>query len=470
MPGIGIGIGIPFRRNLGKIRHTYVKEDAARYIFSESFFNNGIVYASPLGLDSNDGLTVETPKKTISAAITIVQSGGVIQLLDGTYDMGEEAGGYLLNNSAKSFKIIGNLINPSSVILEQNNTAVAAIRYRNSGNAELAYLKITATSNAPLIYHDANYAIFNFHFNNVIFEHSGTGDAARWYRIAGGNVSDLVERHICFNECQFISSNFSVVNATMLSNVGVNTHFLFNACNFEANSSAIFYAKSKANLYAYNNSILIEGNRVAIQCGEDTAIPSYNVGNIDLRSNDIRYSSGHCSHGILLGRGTQKVYCINNIIKIEETTDDAAIGIVVKTIAEEVGESIINGNYIEAPRTLYVKGGAKNSIQYNSLVNNYVNGFGLEIANPLEEIQLYSTENIFTQNNVISKMSSIRMYGSTVKASMLSWTIDNNNFYDKNYYYVNDNSAITAWVDKSLFWDKDANSSLISIVRLPIYI
>jgi hypothetical protein len=55
---------------------------------------------------------------TISAAYSAASAGDIIQLIDGTYDMASESGGYLLlGTAAKRIRIQGNATDRTAVIL-----------------------------------------------------------------------------------------------------------------------------------------------------------------------------------------------------------------------------------------------------------------------------------------------------------------------------------------------------------------
>jgi hypothetical protein len=155
-------------------------------------------YVDPLGSDSNDGLTVGTPFKTIQKAVNTVASIDLtiydvtIQLADGTYTGAAVINGPWVGSGVVTIK--GNAASPANVIISTGSAT--AIQAYNSAAVVVRDLKITNTgggANGLLASCGASIEFTNLNFGaiglaQVRAEDGAVVTATGNYQITGGAV------------------------------------------------------------------------------------------------------------------------------------------------------------------------------------------------------------------------------------------------------------------------------------------
>lgn len=459
---------------LPRLSHIYFDDSTIARKQPETLSYNGTTYYvdSSKADDTGNGLTPATAKKTIMAAYNIASNGCIIQLSDGTYDLSSESGGYcLFNTTNKGVLIQGNSANKELVILSQTSGSYA-IRFRNCGAMMLKDLTISTSGNSVAIYsdYDAAYSNTNQLFNNCIFNHSGTG---RFYQHQGMSLTDTKVYNL-----NFIDSilNITTSNDTLLlTNAGNNFNILFSNCTINRNNNiALKNEAGKANLYIYSCRFVMSGNYIAIQQGKDTLTPAFEYGIIDVRQCTVNYDSGLYQHGILFGRGISYGYCINNYVYMDSVNNSLALGIVIKSRAENLGNVLFYGNYIVSPRPCYIKGGSKNDIRFNTFINSISNYGGFEFTNYLDgSTSVLSNQNNFEANTVVATGNAIQLYNDPT-SEQSEVTIQNNTLKENRYFFVTNylQVGITtySWENRQTFWnpDNDIDSLRLTDSNLPI--
>ncbi|MGL4670435.1 MAG: hypothetical protein ACRCVG_07600 [Methanobacteriaceae archaeon] len=138
-----------------------------------SSFSNGItvfaigdeIYVSVSGNDSNNGYTPETAKRTIAAALTAVNNGGTIYILEGTYS-GTGNVGLTIN---KNVTIVG--VTALNDVIINGNTSQRIITVGNNVNLQIKNIIFTnaqITGSGAVIY-SLGTNILNISLNNCTF-------------------------------------------------------------------------------------------------------------------------------------------------------------------------------------------------------------------------------------------------------------------------------------------------------------
>jgi hypothetical protein len=440
-------------------------EEIARVTILLPTYSGTIIYVSTGGNNTNDGLTVGTAKKTIGGAISAVANGGIIQMVDGAYDLVDEDLGYLYVNTSKTFQIRGNASDRSLVKITATGAAYHIIRMSVSGGILWQDLTIEAGKNLPLIRTDLDKSVHSVWCKNVHFNFTSGGTGAKFFRATNADINGVDVRDFVFENCLFTSASSLSLAAMDFVNTGVNIRVLILNCEFETTTIPILENSTKAKYYVYDNTIVINGNAVAVRFGEDTVQPTHIVGLVDCRNNTITYGSGFGQHGILIGRGTADVYCVNNRIVMDNINNASVIGMVIKSTPDELGKSYIAGNYITSRRGIYIKGGTYNTIELN-YAYCYDDGFCFETEDPTHEATLLSRNNV-VRKNIFYGGTGVNLRTATSKESMESGIMNNNRFYlgdNKIYLYATQ----TEWENKSDFWNLDNFSILLDYTNLPI--
>lgn len=449
----------------------YFAESTARHALSTKTYAGTTYYVNAAKSDdSGNGLTAGTAKKTITAAYALASDGDIIQLLDGTYDLSEESGGYLdLNRHGIGVHIKGNALDKTAVGLDNSTSGAYVVRLRDCGDIKFSNLTLSTSLNVNLVNADYNSSYLNEKaiFHNCKFSHTGTGAISVFSR-ASSSVTDTFVSLNEFYNCEFDNSLFggsAVFDAYLNSPTSI---FHIEGCTFDAaNQKQINISTGKPKCYVYDNIIIMNGNIKAVQFGLDTANPAYNFSAIDFRSNTITYTAGKAEHGILIGRGVVEGTFYANEITIPTKADSLALGIVVKSTPATVGNVLIYGNYVDAPRPMYIKGGSKNDIRYNYLVCNTTGYAGLEYVNYLAGgTDVLSTYNVvkyntvdgggFGYNIIIYDGGCSQEENVTIQTN----TFSNNRYSDENKYLL-DVSTDYEWADRDDFWTSNETDSVI---------
>jgi len=419
---------------------------------------------------------------TLTAAYTAAVNGDIILVAAGTYEMSAESGGYwLVNTSTKGVIVRGATGNPADVIFNHTSNATYGIRLRDC--LDMQFENITFQSSgtfAPFIMEQA-YASNFVKFKNCILNQTSGGASGVFGRTSLTSDTDVI--WVEFENC-VIASN-GTITPIQYTVSGVNETFRMEACTVTTTgltgiASTISYKSDhKGTLCLYDCTFNSSVNNIIIQVGEDETVPTNTTFKTDIRNCSIAYTGAAYNHAVLLGRGTNKVYCVNNNIYIPSTSNTLAIGMVIKTAATAVNDSYIAGNNILAPRPFYIKGGQNNIIKFNICETNYPTSyFGLDIANP-EAIRI-SSGNVVRFNNFYGGLAAIGTYDSASwedpETTIQGWNINNNRYYSTNGTWANISGSSKAFsVKRTIYlnsndvYSKMITSKIINISTSNIY-
>lgn len=372
---------------------------------------------------------------TLTAAYTAANDGDIILVAAGTYLTSAESGGYwLVNTNTKGVIVRGATGNPNDVIIRHTSAATYGIRLRDCLGMQFENLTFEDQGTfAPFIMEQA-YACNWVKFKNCKFKQTSGGAAGIFGRTSLTSDTDVI--WIEFDQCT-IESNGTIapiqytasgVNETLLiTNTTIITTGLTGvACTHQYDSG------HKGVFAMYDCTLTSSNNNIILRVGDDEAVPTNTTFKVDVRNNIFSYTGSFANHGVLLGRGSNKVYFVNNTITIPSSSNSLAIGIVLKTTATAVNDAYIAGNYSVAPRPYYFKGGQNLITKYNTFITNYpTTYFGLEVANP--DAGRISTGNVVRFNNIFGGLAAIGTYDSASwedpETTIKGWDINYNRYY-----------------------------------------
>lgn len=408
---------------------------------------------------------------TLTAAYAACSSGDIIEVY-GTINLNSETGGYWLINNSINVLVRGSTSNPSDTILTQGTAVSYGVRCRVNSGIVFQNLTITTNQNITPIYVDLDQANRNMVFDNCIITNTNGGaTSARCFYING--VQDTKTNYFEFKNCTFTKNNTSKFLEFDLG--GINTTVLLTNNTFNCTNSPALEPRATflGNIIFYNNTVLMNSNTIALQFGNDTTKPSTSINSVDVRGNVVKFNQTFVQHGILLGRGTNTVKCYNNEVYMMSSSDASAIGLVVKTTSTNVGDSLIKGNFVYAPRPFYIKGGSKTTTSNNIFVSNYDNGsnwecFGfVNYKNGADEV--LSRSNVVTYNTFMSTHNAIHIYDEVggSESSVVSFktgTYNYNKFYMNADRYLVDLISNTSysWDNRDLFFGASSENELYS--------
>jgi len=391
---------------------------------------------------------------TLTDAYAAAANGDILQLIDGTYNLASESGGYwLVNTNTKGVLVRGNVANNGAVIISQTTATAYGIRLRDCNSMTFENITFTSNQNATLIQSEA-YTSNNYNkFKNCIFTLSNTGVSPKAYSrtstIAGTNTI-----HIEFDNC--IINTSGSTPSIAYGESGVNEQILIKSCTFNCkNFALLYYSNNHGKIAVYDSNFTIDfSGASAIQFGENTAAPTFTDFTVDVRNNNFSYINNTFDHAILAGRGTNKIYCVNNTFHAPAIDDGNNMAIVIKTIASAVGNAYFAGNYMSSARPIYLKGAKNCIIKYNTFVSNVPTWECLSVINPASD--LLSTGNVITQNNFIGGNKAIMCYPASgfdsAATSLKTGTIDYNNYYSSTTTWAVDNITSYTFANRYTFW------------------
>lgn len=412
---------------------------------------------------------------TISAAITAAVSGDIIQLIDGTYNTASESGGYLLiNDASKRLLIRGNAANNSAVTIQLSSVASFCVRLRIANQITFQNLKITSNQTNPAVTVEMGTPAgpVTCLFDNCIIENTSASAVNTVHLLGVLSNNNYYE----FKNCTIYSNNntgsrpiaastITDANATLYSNPVLITGSTIYGFVTLQDSAVDFTAYDTAFIQRQFNSQFI------IAFGSDVVAPVNLLSRIDIRSCSFKDENDFQGHAVLLGRGTKTIYFVNNYIFIGPGVDSLALGMVVKSTPSTIGGVVIDGNYIEAPRPVYIKGAVNCYIRRNQTVSNWADltaGYGFELQNPNNpDGPIASIGNVIIHNNLrgkIGAMSFTTQAGAASGSDSAKLCIFNNNIYmvSDGTTYI-DGSPDVAWINRGDFWTQDTNSRFIVI-------
>lgn len=404
---------------------------------------------------------------TLTAAYAAAANGDILQLIDGTYDLAAESGGYwLINTNTKGVLVRGNASNNGAVILAQTS-ATYGIRMRDANSMTFENITFTSAQNYSngIINHEV-YANNNyFKAKNCVFTNTNTGTSARIFNRAA-TIGSTTAIHIEFERCTFNHSGTSS-SPVAITTTGVNEVLLFNKCTFNSSSITINYSSNnKGTLAVYDCSFMQNANVSGMLLGENTDVPVYTTARYDIRNNIFNAYSGFADHAILAGRGTDFIYCVNNTFHAPANDNGNNMALVIKSIASVVGNAYFAGNYMSSARPIYLKGAKNCIIKYNTMISNVPTWECLSVTNPASD--LLCTGNIIIQNNFIGGDKAIKCYPSSgydsAATSLKTCTLDNNRYYTSTDNWFVDDATNYTFANKYSIWTNynDNYSSLVT--------
>lgn len=453
-----VGTYIGYNSTL-KLRHQFVIEDKPR-VQNRAINFTGTVRTCGVG----------GTYTTLTSAYNASASGDIIQLTDNTtITLSSETGGYLLlNTTGKRILIRGNANDITKCIIQQNIANSFGIRMRDCADLVLQDLTITSNQNNPFVSIDGGYTNRNFVYKNCIV------DAVLPISFGGTTTTD--SKWIEINNCELNCSNlFNLINGIN----GINDTILISNSIINSSSNSVnVFEKNKGKICCYDNTFNQSASTYIMKFGTDMEVPTDILGLVDVRNNKINYTNSFYGHAILLGRGTDNVYCVNNIINIPLVNNSLAIGIVNKTTSSIKGNSIIKGNYVNAPRPYYIKGAQNTITQNNSFIANIDTWEAFGFVNPVNiDGSKISLGNKITYNNFVGGFFGINVYNggaSEIEDTTIKGCLINNNHYyfTQNYLFKGSTSTQFSFQDRSSYWqnNNEINSNLISKSKLPIKI
>lgn len=484
MKAYGYGYSLSFVKNLTYIpTRQYVEETEPR-VSGKTLYSGTVRYVSSSGNNANTGLDPAFPKLTIGSAYSASSDGDIIQLLT-NIDLASEAGGYwLANTTNKGVLVRGTIGTPSAITITYTGASNWIIRMRDTNKLQFQSITFSHNYTKELFYVECDSPAANatkwILCKDCIFTFSNASAAnPSLIRPVGVTTAGTGDIFFEMDGCNFTSTKGAGWQWFGTANLPTTATYLINGCTFNSTGFATFSSgdTNKAKYCFYENTINQSAGGTVLSFSSDTSLPT-NLGQVvDLRSNVINVADTYDPHGILFGRGTDSVYCVNNNLVIPTTSSSLAIGFVIKTRSTNVGDSYFGGNYIEAPRPFYIKGGSKITATYNSCLANYSTRSGLDVDNPIEAdapTGILSTLCVINNNNFIGYYSGIlclsTVASQSVKDSMQTWTIDNNYYYGTDLLYIRDAQTNTDYllINRATFWSgaQDANSQMLATRQL----
>ena len=439
-----------------KKNHKFVEETVARVA------NNTWAYTGTVR-------NVPGTYATITAARAAASSGDIIQLADGVYNTASEAGGYLIVNDNKRILIRGNAADPTAVVIRQSSAASFCLRFRYSNETKFQDLTVESNQNNPTVTASMDTAAspVTFAFENCIINHTGS-TTINTISLIGTPVNNC---RFEFKECslyQNTNATSGVMTSVDISDANSVTYYIpiiVTNCNIYGR----VYFTGSSDLNFYDNTFKHVQSTIIFSIGTNTSAPTYLSSHVDLRCNSFEYTSTFTDHAVLLGRGTKDVYFVNNKVIMNSGTNSLSLGVVIKSQPSALGGCIVDGNYIEAPRPLYMKGSLNCYARNNTSISVWGDdtyGFGFELNNPNNPDGAISTiGNVISGNNFIGVVGAL---GFSTDTAVLAITSAKQCVFRDNIYSVPTgenyiNTPATTWSNRYTTWKQDVNSLYFEI-------
>jgi hypothetical protein len=449
---------------------TRVTEATAR-VSGKPLYTGTIRYVSATGNNANAGTNPALPKQTLTSAYTASADGDIIQLLT-SIDLKNEAGGYWLANTANKGVLVRGFVD-NTLAITYTGAAAFIIRMRDTNKLQFQNINFTHNYTKELIYCECDSPAANvtkwIKFKDCIFDFQNAAMAnpmlIRPIAITVANTNDI------FFECDGCTlSSTKGAGYQWIGTAGLPTTatILLNNNTFVSNGFATYSTGdlTKVKSCLYGNTITQNYGGTVLSFGSDTSAPTQTGQIVDIRSNTLVVGAGFDPHGVLAGRGTDNIYSVNNNLTIPTTASSLAIGFVVKTTSTNVGDSYFGGNYIDAPRPFYIKGGSKVTASFNSGKVNYPTRAAFDVDNPVEldsPLGINSLLNVITDNTFIGATYGVQLLSTAAvqkpATSMQGWTMDRNYYYGTNGVFLYDSNVSTAYylTNRTAFWGASNN-------------
>lgn len=458
----------------GKLYHNFVEEELPRQQNRPYSFTGTVYYVDSTKTDdTGNGLTPSMAKKTITAACTLAPSGSIIQLADGIYNTSAESGGYiLLNITNKSLLIRGNSADRTLVTINQQTASSYTLRVRDWNELVVKDLTITSNQVSYNTYIDGFISTKTVVFDNVVFNNLSANAGSQVCYIGGSTFVKYVE----FKNCVINKLGIGVTITPDILPAG--SKLVITGTTFNVRNCLTLAFTSPASVCVYDSTINDDGNSDLIfQFGTDTSIPVNIVTNVDYRNNTINRTGTTPCHGVLVGRGTNNVYCVNNKTYLPALNSSLDICLGVKTTASALGNAIFKGNYNIGTRPFIIKGGSNLIVEQNTFTSNHVNFEAFGFTNyKLGADEVLSRGSRIKNNNFVGNKYGIytASFGESenVVETLKTCDINNNKYYLFGKYAVN--GATTTeyeWSQKQSFWGASTNDNASTLgvnSKLPI--
>jgi hypothetical protein len=409
---------------------------------------------------------------TITAALAAASSGDIIQLVDGTYNSGDEAGTYLfINQAAKTLLIRGNANDRTAVKIQHSGASGFTIRLYASTELRFENITFESADNVSCFYNDADNANRIFKWKNCVFNLTNNGGESN-FALQGSNSAYHANNWYEFENCTFNKLLAGTVGVFVFNNEAASATLLMQSCTFNiANAIGLKITDSNRMKVAIYDSIGIQSSdHILWQFMNDGDTPADTLGLVDLRYNHLSHSGVFQQHNLLLGRGMNECYVVNNTITVPAGNSGLNIGIVNKIISTDVTKTIIAGNIVTASRPMLSKGGQKCTYRWNTFISNDTDninaGFVTDNFDDSGTI-LESKDHIITDNNIFGKGVALNCSTEAIvplaKTSFQSCVVDRNNYYSDNGDWAFD-GAVHQLATRDTFWtgapNNDDNSKM----------
>jgi len=381
-----------------------------------------------------------------------------------------EPSGYLnINRAGIGVKIKGNAANRATKI---TNSTGSAIQLYDAGNITFENLTFDVNTASQVLTWQSAGSCRYVKFKDCTITSPNTGASCRFlYR---NSVTDGTDVHrLEFENCDIYTAG--LINPIYYINAGINETFLVTNCRFHTsgNSAIAYLSSNKGKIGIYDNDFVMNiSTASAILVGENTNVPTNTSMVVDIRNNTFSYINGTFDHAILAGRGTDKIYCVNNTFHAPVIDDGNNMAIVIKSIASVVGNAYFAGNYMSSARPIYLKGAANCIVKYNTFVSNVSTWECLSVINPASD--LLSTGNIITHNNFIGGDKTIKCYPSSgfdsAATSLKTCTLDNNRYFSSTDNWFVDDNTNYSFANKYTLWTNNYNDTYSKVVISPVII
>ena len=266
---------------------------------NQDFTFNNIYYVSTTGLDTNDGLTIDTAFLTCGKAANVAQTGDAIVFDKGrfciTYDLGSTgAGRGGLSDYGKSITFFGQdintiLYNNPNLMTSYRDMHIASLYGINSkvyncvfehdaGQARIqtSYASALLGSNASVCYGKFYNCVFkcinNFsNYPTIIYDNSETGDV-RFFSCAFIMPSNIVNQYSGgnsikeYDKCAFNVTKtgngpstgyleYQDIDLSLYRNL-TNSNYGVYSGNFSWATSKLLFMDESLNLYKYNSGLI----------------------------------------------------------------------------------------------------------------------------------------------------------------------------------------------------------------------
>ena len=439
---------------------TFVTEDRARL----TPINDSVSYTGNVLTVGGAGTY-----DTITAAYAAASNGDIIDILN-DLDMNNEAGNYLLINTVKNVLIRGN-----GFTLSSTSGGTYVVRVRTTGTLKFSDIAISSTSNINAFYMDSGLFVSNSTsiFENCDIKNTHTNALCYTVKLHGATNAQGIE---------LINTTVRADFGLAISPTDVNPSsylYLDNTNIFVNTTTALCYVNiTPVKNYIYDSKMFLNLAAPVCQIGEDTDTPSDNYF-VDIRGTEFGFLNGKVQHGLLIGRGVNDQYCINNISNGFKTTNTSSIGFVIKSIGVELADCVFKGNYSKSLKPFYIKGGQYNDVQYNVGVNNsFVSlvSSALHLTNSEEEISLNSNNNNITNNKLYGVEQTLLLNAAVgtedIEITANTCTFDYNTYYTQNRdVWARSKGVDITFANKATLWTgfNDVNSNWQRIVQQDAY-